>query len=504
MSKGRRYNGEAQLNLKKVFAVLIAFIVFIMAIIMLKNVLTKAKNTKPLEIINYFALYKDDKWGILGSNGETVIEPMYQEMPIVIDSSKDIFLCTYDIDEIQNTYRTKVINSKNEEIWTNYSKVEALENYDESENVWYEENVLKFEKDGKWGLIDLDGKELLKASYDNIATLKGVKNSLIIEKDGLLGLVNNKGSKILDTQYIEILSFGDDNKNGYITINQENKYGAVNISGNQILENKYEKIDNIYSDKYFVIRENGKQQLIDKEGQKKLTENFDEIKQIANQGIVFIKQNKYGLMDFEGNILIEPTYEKLTEINTDIFSALKDGKTGAIDKEKNEKIPFTYAEITYNKKAGIYIADDESYTSYIIDSNFEIKVTGILSEINTDNGYMKIKVGDIYKYYNFKFEEKENKDILISNKIFTSKQNGKYGFVDSKGNVVVDYIYDDATEQNKYGYAAIKKDGLWGAIDSTGNIVIEPYYDLDYNLVIDFIGKWHLGLDLNMNYYCEK
>ena len=81
---------------------------------------------------------------------------------------------------------------------------------------------------------------------------------------------------------------------------------------------------------------------------------------------------------------------------------------------------------------------------------------------------------------------------------------GKYGYVNAKGDVVIDYIYDDAQELNKYGYAAVKKDGLWGAIDRNSNIVIEPYYNLDNNLKIDFIGKWHLGMDLNMNYYCEK
>lgn len=81
---------------------------------------------------------------------------------------------------------------------------------------------------------------------------------------------------------------------------------------------------------------------------------------------------------------------------------------------------------------------------------------------------------------------------------------GKYGFVNSKGEVLVDYIYDDAQEQNEYGYAAVKSGGLWGAIDSKGNVVIEPTYNLDENLVIDFIGKFHLGYDLNMNYYCEK
>lgn len=504
MGKGKRYDNEPKLNYTKVFAVAIAIVVLIIAIIAIKNILTKAKNTKPLEMKNYFAVYQDEKWGILGSNGEMIIEPMYQEMPIVIDSSKDIFLCTYDINEDEGTYKTKVINSKNEEIWTKYDKVEGLENYDKSGNVWYEKDVLKVQKEGKWGLINLNGNEISDIIYDDIKTLKGVENSIIVEKDGNIGLLNSKGNKIADTIYSGINTFGEDYKNGYITVDKENKYGLISFSGEEILENQYEKIEEKYSDKYFVITENKKQQLIDKQGNKILTENFDEIKQIANSGIIFTKQNKYGLMDFEGNTIIEPTYDDLKEINSDVFSAKRDGKTGVIDKEQNEKIAFLYQDINYNKKAGIYIADDENYKSTILDTNFEIKVMGILSEINKDTGYMKLKIDEDYKYYNFKFEEKKVQDILSSNKLFMKKENGKYGFVDKKGNKVVDYIYDDVTEFNKYGYAAVKKDGLWGSINSEGNVVIEPTYNLEDNLIIDFIGKWHLGLDLNMNYYCDK
>lgn len=504
MSKGKRYDTEAKLNYKKVFAVIIAIIVIIIAIIAVKKLLTKAKNAKTLEKTDYFAVYSENKWGVIDSKGETVINPMYQEMPIIIDKSKDIFLCTYDVNEEDGTYKTKVINSKNEEILTNYDKVEALENYDASQNIWYEKNVLKFQKDGKWGLIDLDGKEIATNIYDNIETLKGIENSIIVEKDGKKGLLNDKGSKIIDTEYINIQAFGDDYKNGYITINQENKYGITSFSGEKILENNYEKIDDIYGDKYFVIRENGKQILIDKQGNKVLQEGYDEIKQIAKSGIIFTKQNKYGLMDFEGNIKIDAEYDNLKEINTDIYTATKDGKTGIIDQDKNEKTEMKYKEITFNKKAGIYIAEDENYNAEILNSNFEVKAEGIVSEINTDDGYMEIKQGDEYKYYNFKFEQKEVKDVLASNNLFLSKQDGKYGYVDAKGNKVVDYIYDDATEQNEYGYAAVKQNGVWGSIGKDGNIIIEPTYNLDTNFVIDFIGKWHLGQDLNMNYYCDK
>ena len=85
--------------------------------------------------------------------------------------------------------------------------------------------------------------------------------------------------------------------------------------------------------------------------------------------------------------------------------------------------------------------------------------------------------------------------------MFLSKKDGKYGFIDKDGKIVVDYIYDDATEQNAFGYSAIKKDGKWGAIDNKGNVLQEPTYNLDDYLKIDFIGRWHYGKDLNMNYY---
>ena len=69
------------------------------------------------------------------------------------------------------------------------------------------------------------------------------------------------------------------------------------------------------------------------------------------------------------------------------------------------------------------------------------------------------------------------------------------------GKVIVDYIYDDAMEQNDYGFSAVKKDGKWGSIDGKGNVVQEPIYNLDDYLLIDFIGRWHFGMDINMNYY---
>jgi len=504
MSKGRRYSEDQHLNYTKVFAVIIAIAVIIMCIVIIKNLLSKQKETIDEQSKDYYALFTDDKWGIIDSTGNTVIEPMYQEMIIVLNNRKDVFLCTYDVNENTGEYKTKAINRKNEEIYTTYDKIEPLENYDSSGNAWYEKDILKVQKDGKYGLIDIDGKEILSLDYENIETLKGLENSILVTKDGKVGLVNKSGATIINTEYSKIQKFDEDYTKGYITINQENKYGLVSYAGSTILENNYEKIYAIYGENYFVISEKGKQVVINAKGEKVLTDGFDKIKQINSDGVVFVKDKKYGFINYDKKVLIKPEYQDLQELNVGIFKAKKDNKYGIIDIENKEKLKFKYSDLYYEQSAGFYVAEDEKYNSEILDTDLNVKLSGIISEINKDSGYMKLKIDDEYKYYNFKFEEKDIKDVLSTNNLFVSKKDGKYGFVDKDGNVVVDYIYDEAQEQNKYGFAAVKKDNLWGAIDKEGKETISPKYKMKNYLVIDFIGKWHLGQDINMNYYCEK
>ena len=78
-------------------------------------------------------------------------------MIVIPDEKTDVFLCTYDVDYNTGTYKTKALNSKNDEILTGYDTIEAIANKDVN-SLWYEENILKVKKDGKYGLIDLKGK----------------------------------------------------------------------------------------------------------------------------------------------------------------------------------------------------------------------------------------------------------------------------------------------------------------------------------------------------------
>lgn len=505
MGQGKRYEGGNKINFKKVFGLIIAILVIIMCVTSFQKILktSNADKTEKDAVLGYFPVFTDSKWGVIDSNGDTVINPIYSEMIIIPDNKKDIFICTYDMDIEKDTYKVKVLNKNNQEIFTNYDKIELLDNYDKNNNIWYEKNILKVQKEGLYGIINYDGKELVKCEYEKIETLKNVSNSILIQKDGKIGVCNGLGEIIIKPEYTKIIPLGDTGKQGYAVANEENKFGIINKNNKLIIEPQYNEVKNIANDNYYVVRDD-KLKIIDKENQVVIDNGFDEVISINNKNFVIKNNGKYNIINIEKENILKNEYDYLEHIFENYYIAKKENKFGVIDTNENNKIDFKYLSISYINDANFIQAENENYETELYDSEFNYKLSGIVSDINVENGYIRVRVGNEYKYYNFKFEEKQNYEILPGKTLYLSKKDGKYGYIDKNKNVVVDYIYDDAKEQNEYGYSAVKKDNLWGVIDKMGRLIVEPQYELKNNLIIDFINKYYLGRDINLNYYTNK
>lgn len=503
--KGRRYDNEPKLNIKKVIAVILVIAVIIMFVIAFKKLLNAedkeyTKNTA----MSYFAVFSNNKWGVINSSGKTVIEPIYEEMIVVPNSKKAVFIAMETVNYEEKTYKTIVLDDENKTLFTEYELVEAIDNYDKSGNLWYEENVLKVKKDGKYGLIDYTGKQLLNCTYDDIFSLKGTSNSLIIKKDDKLGLVDCKGNIIIDTQYANIVAVSEDYTAGYIVVNSENKYGLVDFNKTVILESKYQDIKQIAANNMYVVKENDIYKIIDKSANVVLESLNGEVKEINGENIVVVRDGKHGIINKTGVEVLSAQYDDLKNAYDDYYIAKKDNKYGIIKPSGEEVLGFSYEGIVYRDDVDFFEGDTGDLDTDIISREFKVVLKGIITDVNSENGYFRIRINDEYKYYNLKFEEKKNTELLVNNTLYLIKQDGKYGYTDKNGNIVVECKYDDGTEQNEFGYAAVKLDGVWGAIDYEGKVAQEPTYTLTNNLEIDFINKWHLGEDLNMNYYTDE
>lgn len=504
-SKGKRYDTEPKLNIKKVIAVIMAILVIIMFVVGIKEILKdKSTTNKKVFATAYYAIYENEKWGVIDTKGNVVISPSYDEMIVIPNNTKPVFVCQKNVNYENNTFETKIVNEKNEELFTSYDKVEVLYNHDKDNNLWYESNVLKVQKDGKYGLINLEGKELLACSKDAIDVIDGASNVYITTLDGKKGLVDSLGKEIIENKYIEISALTDKYENGFIVKNENNKYGIINYDATIALEEKYDEIKNVYGNGMYVVKEADKLKIVNTKNEVFLEDKFEDVKSIDLDNVIIKKGNKYGVITIAEEEKIAPEYDELTYAFSNYYIAKKDNKYGIITLNNEEKLPFSYNYITYISEANFFQAETQDMKSNLIDKDFNVKVEGIITQINKEKNYIRVRVAEDYKYYNFKLEEKENTEILATNTIFLSKKDGKYGYVNEKGVVVVDYIYEDATEQNNYGYVAVKKDGKWGSLDAKGKVVVEPTYSLENVLVVDFISKWHLASDINANYYTKN
>ena len=488
MVKGKRYD-EPKLNIKKVFGTIITVIVFIMVVITINKILSKEAEKIQTEKLTFISAYQNGKWGVINNKGELVVDTTYDEMITIPNPEKAIFVCTYNVNDETEEYKTKIINDKNEELFTGYDKVESIENFDSKQNLWFEKNLLRVQKNGKYGLIDLDGKTVLNVEYDSILALKSVEENLKISKNGKYGIVNNQGQIIVPTEYSDVQVLKEGYSNEYKIIDENGKQGIISTSGTIIVNPQYDEIKYINSNEIYSAKIDNKWNLINKKGEV-LNNNYDDYTYLKGDYVIAQKDGKYGIITTNGDVKIEPTYEELKYAFSVYYIAKLNSKYGIINTDNVSTIAIEYLNMTYWEEKDIIIADKTETETVIFDSNLTQKLNGIFV---FEDEFIKARINGQDKYYTYKFEEKQTRDILTKNTLFVTKQDGKYGYVDSQGNLVVKCIYDEAKEQNQFGYSAIKQNGLWGSIDKGGKVVLQPQVNLDNSIYVDFIGEWHLA-----------
>ena len=369
----------------------------------------------------YFIVKEDNKYGIIDTQGEKVIEAKYEDIKIP-NPEKAIFIC-YENGE------TKVLNDKGEEIFTNYENIEPLRLKNISSDLMYEKSVLKYFKDGKFGIIDFNGKKLTKAIYDEIDTLQFKEGELLVKKDGKYGIINIKGTTLVKTNYDKIETdkfYEEENgykKAGYIVskiTEQGYRYGYVDLKGKEIVETKYNDLYRIAEinseDIYIICAENGKYGLI--KNSKKIIENEYQALTYteSNNTIIALKGKKYGVLSTDGKILVPFEYKQIDITGEYIYATTNDENIKIFDsngKETNMSENLAIINIP-DTEYKLYIETVNEKTTYNIYRN-ETKIT--------NNEYLYIQ----YLYENY---------FIVAN------LDGKLGIIDDNEKSKIGFNYN--------------------------------------------------------------
>ena len=121
-----------------------------------------------------------------------------------------------------------------------------------------------------------------------------------------------------------------------------------------------------------------------------------------------------------------------------------------------------------------------------------------------EDEYIKVLSPKMRKYFNKQGQELQGKEIFKENKIFAFEKDGKWGFADEKGQIIVDAKYDLVTELNEYGFAGIKLKEKWGVVDEEGKIIVEPSYKIEVQEP-KFINKYcQMNAGYGFEYYTDE
>ena len=76
-------------------------------------------------------------------------------------------------------------------MWNQYEKIAPIKLKNIANNLMYEKNILTYEKDGKIGLINIEGKNITKPIYESIEGLPYKEGELLVKQNGKYGVLNN-------------------------------------------------------------------------------------------------------------------------------------------------------------------------------------------------------------------------------------------------------------------------------------------------------------------------
>lgn len=516
-------------KLKQISAIVIIAIIIIVAIVGIIVALNKSKENYEVEKIasediNYYKIMSNGKSGIIDKTGKIIIEPKYNTIKLP-NPKEPIFICVYDYNATSGEYKTKVLNEKNEEILTNYENINTIDIKEIVSSIPYEKTVLQYQKDGKYGIINFEGKSIIKPMYEEIKNMPYREGELIAKKQGKYGVLNINGGKLLDFKYDYITGdnyYSEEKKyelDGYIVgINNEQgkmQYGYISNKREQILNVEFDKIyrmNDIKDDEniYLLAEKDGKRQLY-KNNKILLDNNYQSINYSEDSKLLILqKDNKYGVTDLNGKQILSVDYEQI-RIPGNYIIAVKDGKQIIFDLAGTQKDNLAYTNIlktenenysvtvdkndkygVINKEGDILIENKYNYIQYLYDNYFivggETGKSGIINEKGEEilpikyeviqkldkNDIVQAMIGNVLELYS-----KDMKNIV-------SMENGKLEINDEYIKVYssnqTTYVSNDGTLKTNFeifdnNIFASEREGKWGFVDKDNNVVVDYQYD---------------------------
>lgn len=285
---------------------------------------------------NLYKILKNNKYGIVDSEFNTIVEPVNNR----IENKNDRIL-------IINEDKLEVLN-RNENM-----KIKEIRNSFQEVTVGVG-NTIYFKTDDKWGILENNGEILIDPKYDRFVNLN--------DENLVIGYIKNETYLInLEKKIEKRIDYDNYSKESESTIMvmKNNKIGYINDSGEEIVPLKYDGGFYFSKNRDFIqLKENEEWKLLNTVTLEEKKLPYTDIGEFVEGYMVAEKNQKYGYIDGNGEEKIPFKYTIAENFKEGIGIVASPNGYGAIDKNGVEIIPLIYDEV-YVNKGYIYVTKDK-------------------------------------------------------------------------------------------------------------------------------------------------
>lgn len=372
------------------------------------------------EFADFYFTNKNNKWGIVSNTGTIISECLFDTC---LYNSRDYKIGRYivGIKDGKSTifnYDGQIVTSG---VYDFYYGRDTLGSniYIGSDNLDFDDSLIKVKLGNKYGLIDQKGKIVLQCKYKQIDTIIGLNRYAKVYMNGQCGLINKKGQVVISCSYLNITLYNDsdifcveksiyDNKTkSYIS-----KWGVIDSIENTKIPFVYDRLDLDKTIKYNLARIGNNYFFIDINGNK-VSDNYVDAYPF-NKGWARVKINNQW-KEINEKWIIRNAMSDVQKLNGQPFVS---PKTNLFYKHINGKIGLANSsgKIIISPEYDEIIADLFEYGTIILKQHYKYSFASL-------NGI---------KYINQSFD-----NYFINRKSIILASNNKYGiFAIENGNIV--------------------------------------------------------------------
>ena len=454
--------------------------------IRLKNIASNLMYEK-----NLLTYVQDEKMGLINLEGEVIAKPIYESIEGLPYKEGELLV------QLEGKYG--VINNKgNNLVEPKYDQI-TVDNYTTEEEGYKRAGYIvsnTTENGYRYGYVDINGNVLLEPEYTEVSRIINIKDNdniyLIVAQNGQYGVVKNQ-EQIIENEYQSISYNSESNT---LTLEKTKRYGIATLEGKVVIPVEFSQIDS--TGKYIYATDvDGNVEVYQEDGNPADVESNVYILETNNENYQIKIDNAqgtvYSILNKNGEQMTTQNYSYINYLYDNYFIvSVTGGKVGVINDKEEEIIPIQFDSIEKIEGTDYIITRlSENNSTQLYDKNFKQLCEMTNAVLKKEENYIKLYNETETKYFDLEGNEKQNTEVFPNNEIYAKSQDGKWGFVDKSGNVVVDYIYDKATDLNSYGYAGVQLDGKWGVVNSNGEIILEPTYTFNVQTEPEFIKEYY-------------